>query len=633
MPKLVIIEGPGLGSTYKIEEDSITIGRDNANAVQLKDNQVSRCHAQVKKEDGRYVARDLGSKNGIFVNENRVQEKKIDNGDTIRIGSVVMRFITENDPAYSTAVLESGEYEKPTISATVFGDRLDLLQKHRVASPLDLERANRNLIAIYEMSRAASEAQSIDELMKVIVTNLRAVLDSDRVYPILRDERGNGWRPWKLDDSKFDKELSSINVSRSIIDYVIEKRESVLSCQAGSDERFNGSQSIASQGISTALCVPLSTTQKFFGVIYADRLGIAKDFTKDDLEMLTASANQLAPALSNLERIEAVHREKLNLEKELKAEYNIVGQSEAMNNVFEFIKKAAPTDAPVLILGASGTGKELVARGIHYHSARSSGPLEIVNCAAMTEQLVESELFGHMKGSFTGAHEDKPGRFELADGGTIFLDEIGELPEQSQAKILRVLEQGELRRVGGRVDKKVDVRVLAATNRNLDRELKEGKFRQDLFYRLNVLRIKLPLLKDRPGDIVILTKYFLELFCKKCGKELKTLAPDVAHLFETYHWPGNVREMRNIVERMVIMSPTKEISMDEVPYEILHGGTGETPGPMPAVDVCSLGDMERRHIVRVLKFTQGNKSEAANVLGIDRSTLYAKLKTYKIEDM
>lgn len=630
MSKLIIIDGPGLGSSYELQEESLTLGRDGANAIQLQDSQISRCHAQVKKEEGRYIIRDLDSKNGILVNDNQVREQKLVSGDCIKIGSITLRYIQDADTE-DKGLMDSGEMEKPTISATVHGDRLDLLQKNREISPVDLERTNLNLIALYELSRITAEARNVDGLMKGLVEKLRVVMGTERVFPIIYDNRENTFRPWKDEEGRFKKQISSVGISQSIVRHVIKNQNSVLSTRTTSDERFNNSQSIASQGISTAMCVPLKTSESLIGVIYVDRVGLVGDFTREELEFLTAAANQLAPAIANLEQMEEVQREKNHLEKELKAEYDIIGDSVELKKIFSFIEKAAPTDAAVLILGASGTGKELVARAIHYHSPRSSGPLEIVNCAAMTEQLVESELFGHMKGSFTGAHEDKPGRFELADGGTIFLDEIGELPESSQAKILRVLEQGDLRRVGGRVDTRVNVRVLAATNRNIAREVKEGKFREDLYYRLNVLRVDIPRLKDRPGDIKILTDYFLDKFCRKCAKELKTLSPEVDRLFEAYPWPGNVRELRNTIERMVILGPGKELTVEDVPFEIQNTGSGKTSGPMPAIEICSLGDMERRHIVRVLQHTNGNKSETANILGIDRSTLYSKIKAYNIE--
>ena len=407
-----------------------------------------------------------------------------------------------------------------------------------------------------------------------------------------------------------------------------ERLEAVLSQSTAADRRFRDSPSITKSEIASALCVPLRIGKRLLGVIYLDRLGEGGNFTKGDLEFLAAGAMPLSVALENVEAWEEVSGEMLTLERHVKGEYDIVGDSQPMRDVFEFISKAAPTDAGVLIMGESGTGKELVARAIHYSSHRRGKPFEAVNCAALTTTLLESELFGHVKGAFTGAVEDKPGHFELADGGSIFLDEIGEMPDDSQTKLLRVLEQGEIRRVGDIRDRVVDVRVISATNKTLDEEVKAGRFRQDLFYRINVLKVELPPLRRRQDDIPILAHHFLRIFAEKCGKPKMSFHDDVMQVFLEYPWPGNVRELKNMVERMVVMGSSDVIGVNDVPMEVRAGTTSMAADGLASS--TSLADVEKGHVIRVLESVGGNKKRTAEILGIDRSTLYAKLKQYGI---
>lgn len=306
-----------------------------------------------------------------------------------------------------------------------------------------------------------------------------------------------------------------------------------------------------------------------------------------------------------------------------------VGKSEKIKNVFELVDKVAKTDANVLLLGESGTGKELVAMAIHQKSKRKTKPLITVNCAALTETLLESELFGHEKGAFTGAYAKKLGRFELADGGTIFLDEIREISPTIQAKLLRVLEEKKFNRVGGVETIQVDTRVIAATNKNLEESTKQGKFREDLYFRLNVFPIWIPPLRERREDITLLVDYFL----KKYNYQGNKLSKNVIDQFTNYDWPGNVRELKNILERAIILSDGKDIQTHHIgirsiekPLSVLSFGAG-IPILAPTDDL-SLGGMEKNMIVEALKKAKGNKTEAAKSLHITRRMLYSRMKKY-----
>jgi DNA-binding NtrC family response regulator len=297
----------------------------------------------------------------------------------------------------------------------------------------------------------------------------------------------------------------------------------------------------------------------------------------------------------------------------------IIAQSPAMREVFRMIERAGPTDKAILIQGESGTGKELVARALHRASLRADKPLVVINCAALPETLLESELFGHEKGAFTGAISSKPGLFELADGGTLFIDEIGELAGGLQAKLLRVLEDGSMRRVGSLKERRVNVRLLAATNRKLSEEVKAGRFREDLYYRINVMSLELPPLRERTGDIPLLVRHFLQPDWE--------LEPAAAAALERYSWPGNVRQLINALERAKIMADDHVIHLEDLPAEVAAAAENAPPS-RPAGD--DLASVERAHVVEILRRERGNKARAARALGINRRTLYRLLEKYDI---
>lgn len=306
---------------------------------------------------------------------------------------------------------------------------------------------------------------------------------------------------------------------------------------------------------------------------------------------------------------------------------DIIGNSPQMREVFRLIERVAPTDKPILIQGESGTGKELVARAIQQKSTRAEKPFVTINCAALPEQLVESELFGHRKGSFTGATEDHPGLFEVADGGTLFIDEIGELPGSLQPKLLRALEDGSIRRVGSTRELRVNVRLIAATNRNLTDEVAAGRFREDLYYRINVMSLTLPPLREREHDIDLLVNYML-------GKDW-TITDEARQALGRYSWPGNIRQLRNAIERAQILADQHYIALDDLPAEVIAPSAGQgriansmaTPGGSPRLE-----DLERSHIMQILEREKGNKARAARVLGIHRRKLYRLLDRYGIRE-
>ncbi|MCA9265326.1 MAG: sigma-54-dependent Fis family transcriptional regulator, partial [Planctomycetales bacterium] len=387
-------------------------------------------------------------------------------------------------------------------------------------------------------------------------------------------------------------------------------------------------------------CAPIRLDSKVIGLIHLYSTDDNRRPDPDDLEFTLAVADNVALALKNLgrqqelaENLTQTQDEIVQLRERLGAESEIVGSSLVMRNVHEQILQAAPSRATVLIRGESGVGKELVARAVHYSSPRKKGPFVCLNCAALSETLLESELFGHERGAFTGATERKVGKFEAADKGTLMLDEIGEMSEQIQAKFLRVLEGHPFERVGGSEAIKVDVRVIAATNRDLEKAVAEHKFRRDLYFRLNVVDIVVPPLRKRgPEDIIELAEHFLIRYNAETGRRLKGFTPAAVDQLKTYRWPGNVRELRNVVERAVVLARGSHVGLEDLHLSNLAtaSDSGEMPSGPHEYEPITLAESEKRQILSALNANNWNKSKTASILGIERSTLDRKIRRYEL---
>jgi DNA-binding NtrC family response regulator len=352
---------------------------------------------------------------------------------------------------------------------------------------------------------------------------------------------------------------------------------------------------------------------------------LSKPLNLNDLEVRLERALERRAIESRLARLETHVRHEYRFDQ-------IIGRSAAMQRVFKIIERVAPTNTTVLINGRTGTGKELVARAIHYNSPRAGNPLVDINCGALPEQLVESELFGHQKGAFTGANETRKGLFETASGGTLFLDEVQALKPELQAKLLRALQERVIRRVGGRENIEVDVRIIAATNHDIAEAVRRGEFREDLYYRLNVVNILLPDLRERREDIPLLIDHFLKRDAEKNRQEPRHFSNEAMRLMLNYAWPGNVRELENAVEHALAIGIGAQLTIDDLPPHITGQDPNirwsERPGEIPTLD-----DVERQHIMRVLELTNGHHTRAAEILGIDRRTLYRKLDKYKLPEL
>jgi transcriptional regulator with GAF, ATPase, and Fis domain len=375
--------------------------------------------------------------------------------------------------------------------------------------------------------------------------------------------------------------------------------------------------------------VPLTVFEKIIGCIYLDTTNAASRFDEEHLQLVAAIAGISAVALENARRLQRLEQENLRLTQEVNLDHNMVGDSAKMKQVYQFLSRVAPKDTTVLIEGESGTGKELAARAIHRNSPRSAMPFVAINCAAIPEGLLESELFGHERGAFTDAVAQKKGRLEVANGGIVFLDEIGELAPALQVKLLRVLQEREFERVGGTRPISVDIRLIAATNRNLEEALKAGSFRLDLYYRLNVVSLVLPPLRERREDIQTLANYFVLKYCKKCKLKAKTITPEAMTCLVNYDWPGNVRELENAIERALVLSLSDVIQAEDLPESLLERNS---PALAHAKYHAAIIELKKQLILDALDDARGNYTEAARLLGVHVNYLHRLVRNLDLKE-
>ncbi|HDH53725.1 MAG TPA: nif-specific transcriptional activator NifA, partial [Nitrospirae bacterium] len=434
-------------------------------------------------------------------------------------------------------------------------------------------RKNRELTAILEVSKVLTTSFDLDKNLLSVISTLGSLLEMQRGCVFLLDSLSGELRIVAAHGlTKNNIEKGKYRIGEGIVGRVLEKKIPMVIPNIGEEPLFlNKTGSRPEKDGISFLCVPIMLKNEVLGVLSVDRIYSKKQGgVDDDLRVLKIVASLIAQFIKLWESYAEVEKEKEDLKRALKGKYsieNVIGRSDRMQEVFEAIHRVSPSKATVLLRGESGTGKELFAKAIHYMSPRSKGAFIKFNCASIPEGLLESELFGHEKGAFTGAIASRSGKFELANKGTIFLDEIGDLPQTLQPKILRVLQEREFERVGSEKTIKVDVRIITATSRNLEHLVSQGKFREDLYYRLNVIPLFLPPLCDRGEDIPVLIEHFLEKFNQENGRSV-VLDKSALQVFLSYNWPGNIRELENTIERLVIMSPSEQITASDLPVSL-----------------------------------------------------------------
>src|ERR1041385_1735997 len=599
-PRLAAISGKHKGATFAIDEEPLVIGRETAATVCLADASVSRRHSKIEKKDDSFVITDLESLNGTFVNDVPVRSRVLEHGDRVRVGDSQFLFLAHEGEAVSKSSDVNFEETKVVSGSTV---------QIRVDHAIYL--MGRDLSALMKVSTTINSIRGLDDLLERLVELLFEVVPAQRGAIVLTNEESFETSLVFGLDRAHGKDRA-VTVSRTIVQQVLRDGVALLA-NDGVSEWTQATDSLISTGAHSVMCVPLLLLNRKLGVLYLDTTFPRDQFNNDHLKLVTAISGIAAVAIENARQFEWLETENERLLSDVNVEHNMIGEAPVMQRVYHFISKVAPTDATVLISGESGTGKELAARAINRNSKRAQKSFMAVNCAALNESLLESELFGHEKGSFTGALAQKKGRLEVADGGTIFLDEIGELTPPLQVKLLRVLQEREFERVGGTVTIKVDLRVIAATNKNLEEAIEAGEFRQDLYYRLNVVSLEMPPLRDRREDIMLLANYFADKYGTRCNRKLKGFSPEARACLTSYDWPGNVRELENAVERAVVLGTTDQILAEDLPEALLER---EGTVAAPTNYHVAVAQTKKQIILDAIDQASGNFAAAAKLLGV-----------------
>ncbi len=666
---LVIREGTKWTDVFRLQPGrTVTLGRAPTNQIVVKDERCSRYHAEIFMTQGQWTLRDLDSRNGTLVGDDRVEgDHQLKPGDVVRIAHAQLVFVHDlakafpdtgggaksgklldeetvigrvlDEDAHATSVLEPDE---PTTITHRRGRTSFLAPDDEEPDALLAPKKGNAAAMLCRLAFELASEPDITSVANVALVGLfrSTTVDSGAVLLLPRGFQGTPTgNDLEIVASRSDREPSYHRISRFLATTVLREGEAVLARNVADDSTLGSRDSKGEIHATSVIGAPIRQDQDVIGLIHLYSTDEQRVPDPDDLEFTLAVADNVAQALRNLSRQQELsenlsqsQNEIQQLRIQLGAESDIVGSSGAIVQVQQEIGRVAPSRATVLVRGESGVGKELVARAVHYASPRKSGPFVCLNCAALSESLLESELFGHERGAFTGATERKLGKFESADKGTLMLDEIGEMSPSIQAKFLRVLEGHSFERVGGAAQIKVEVRVIAATNRDLEKAVAEGKFRRDLYFRLRVVEILVPPLRHRTEDVVELAHYFLDRFRAETGRRLKGFTPKAIEQMQQYRWPGNIRELKNVVERAVVLARADVIDVEDLTLTSLTTA-GDTSQMVPApgkLEAMSLAEMERRHVLATLNANDWNKSRTSSILGIERSTLDRKIKRYRL---
>jgi Nif-specific regulatory protein len=630
-PRLVIIAGNSPGTTFAIA-DAASIGRDDSNRVCLNNPSVSRAHCLLKHEDGQFIVTDLDSFNGTFVNGVPVHEQALSHGDQLGVGDVLLLFLCHDEPADVDArgvMLDDEGIVTRSAVRLRSEDALYLRPENLLASESHASRSARGLSALLKISMAINSIRDLDTLQQRLLELIIEAIPAERAAILLSDDGVHdfvsafGW-------NKLSGGSTTIRVSKTIARQVMQEGAAILSNDIGEGSAGEAPDSLVASRVKSLLCVPLTMFERVIGIIYCDTSSPANPFDEDHLQLLTAIAGVASVAVENVRHVELLAGENRRLQQELSIESNMIGESAPMKKIYQRISRIAPSEATVLIRGQSGTGKELAARAIHTNSARREHAFVAINCATLTENLLESELFGHEKGAFTGAVAQKKGKFEVADRGTIFLDEVGELPLPVQSKLLRVLQEREFERVGSSRPIKVDVRIIAATNKDLESAVRAGAFREDLYYRLNVVSLGMPELSERREDIPLIANYFVLKYSRKCKRKVTGISPAARAALVEYGWPGNVRELENAIEHAVVLGTTDFITPEDLPEAVSEGR--QLSQYSTSTFYHTIVETKKRLILEAIRQENSNYTKAAKRLGIHPNNLHRLLRNLNLKE-
>ena len=617
--------GPLKGSTWPIGQKPLVVGRESACDVSILDPLVSRRHCEISSTNGSVRVRDLGSSNATFVNGESVKEVSAKTGDEVAVGNTIFIITkmqgaevsnvapvraTQHSPVASAPVVEEeplSESPLPATNAMTIGEPFYLNKDADSIFKQGKPRGARDLAFLYQLTRSLSQAESVPALLTLLVGQLVEHFQPRGLSVLLWE--GETLTPFATPEVR----APGGGVVERMAGKAVEANKGMLL-----PERLRVEEDL---DLRTTMLAPLVFGKEKIGVLALQSETPARLYDETDLEFLIAVAHATAPILKAVEKLQQLKRENERLVSGMQHATAILGESAGIVKVRQLARQCARSGLSVLVLGETGTGKELVARMIHDLSDRADRPLTVVNCAAIPDELFESEVFGYERGAFTGATARKIGLFEESDRGTLFLDEIGDLSLANQARILRVLESGTFRRLGGQNDLKVDVRVVSATNRDLAAASESNQFRRDLYHRLNAFEISIPPLRDRRQDVPLLAEHFLDLARTRYPSPAERFSPEALRALQERPWKGNCRELRNVVERAVLVARGPVIQPEDLGPQAAEGS---------AVPFPTLEELEKGHILRALEQSGNNMKLAAQLLGIGRSTMYRKLEDLNI---
>ncbi len=584
MARILLFQGAQAPKRFPLFRAVTTLGRDPACDVPLPPAGVKDLHAEVVLEGTVHHVRPLDRNAEVLVNGRKVKTARLEPWDVLRLGDCTLLYAPGDAPLEDKAPDETS--------------------------------ALRQLESLGAFSRRLMEARDLDRVLATLLDETLALTQANKGFILFVE---NGTPVVKVARNVDRKTLPPDEVlfSESIVQKALKDGEPQLVVDALNNREFSGCTSVINLKLASVACIPLKLSGETRGVLYLGTEKLLNLLDEVRLRTLMIYAGQAAVIVQNVMLIESLERDNRSLKEDVKASRfgSLVGSCQGMMDVFNRVQRVAPTDVPVLVLGETGTGKELVARELHARSTRASGPFVAVNCGAIPENLIESELFGHCRGAFTGAVAATIGKFHAAHNGTLFLDEVGELPLGLQVKLLRVLQDGMVTRVGGSRPEKVNVRVVTATNRNLQEEVRTNRFREDLYYRIAVVSITLPPLRDRGPDIETLSQYFLQRFAAESSAPVRSFSPEALKALRRYRWPGNIRELENRIRKAVLFANGPQVTLAdmELPAE----------DQRPVVTLSEARDrFERDYVLEVLHRNRGNRTQTARDLGVEPRTVF-----------
>ncbi len=625
-PRLVAVSGPLEGETFELRKDRFTVGRQDGNDLRLPGREVSRRHCELRRgESGRFILRDLGSSHGTFANGRPLREQELMHSDMVTIGTNALLFLLDDmtrEPKQAAA-----RHPPPASgSRTLKLSGVLLLDPARIDAALpEKDRLGRELHTLLRLSKTLQEKLELGTLAERLLDAAFEAVPAEHGAVLLREPGLE--RPMTLAERGGEGAAS-----RTVVAQVLDEGLAIFSTLAADDSMLAAVDSVPDTG--ALLAAPLAGDGQTLGVLYLDRRSAG--FAPHHLELATAIAGVASLALRNALHLRWLETENRRLREESAEHHDMIGESAAMGRVFDLIGRLARADSTVLVHGESGTGKELVARAIHRSSPRAEGPLVAVNCATLSETLLESELFGHEKGAFTGATARKIGKMEAAHHGTLFLDEVAEIPVGLQAKLLRVLQEREIERVGGARPIPIDVRVVAASHRDLEQAVRDGEFRGDLYYRLKVITVDVPPLRQRRDDVPLLASHFARRHGRNLGLRGVGIAPEARRSLLAYDWPGNVRELGNVIERAVVLGDGQVVRREDLPDEVAacgdHDPQNDSAPDEPADFQSALVAFKKQLILDAWRLSDADYGRTAERLGVHVNSLHRMLRNLSLKD-